>query len=180
MTTSTFFNPVALQSADPRVYRHVDGYYYFMRTRSNYLELIQSTRLSHIDEGMRKIICSPEPGVRYSQHLWTPEILLYTIQPMMGEGTIHGGFVCWRMKARIPWMAIGYGRGRWTLLSLGWRTASYFMLFRHPVLIPAYGKRVFKNLNGTGMEHLILVCLSAMIMRSKFHREKYRRFENSG
>lgn len=59
MKTSTFCNPVALQSADPWVYRHVDGHYYFMRTRSNYLELIQSTRLSQIDEGMRKIIWSP-------------------------------------------------------------------------------------------------------------------------
>ncbi|WP_306459217.1 hypothetical protein [Paenibacillus sp. E222] len=52
MKTSTFRNPVVLQSADPWVYRHVDGHYYFMRTRSNYLELIQSTRLSQIDEGM--------------------------------------------------------------------------------------------------------------------------------
>ncbi|MFE6073826.1 family 43 glycosylhydrolase [Paenibacillus sp. NPDC057886] len=71
---TTFCNPVALQSADPWVYRHSDGNYYFMRTRSNYLELIQSPRLSQINEGTRKIIWSPEPGGRYSHHLWAPEI----------------------------------------------------------------------------------------------------------
>lgn len=32
MTTSTFCNLVTLQSADPWVYRHSDGHYYFMHT----------------------------------------------------------------------------------------------------------------------------------------------------
>ncbi|MFS0856324.1 family 43 glycosylhydrolase [Paenibacillus taichungensis] len=90
------------------------------------MELIQSTRLSQIDEGKRKIIWSPEPGGRYSHHLWAPEIhflngkwyIYYTAND--GEGTIHGGFACWRMKAQIPWMEIGYGRGLWTLLSRVW------------------------------------------------------------
>ncbi|MHA7581584.1 hypothetical protein ACX12E_14490 [Paenibacillus vandeheii] len=52
-----------------------------------------------------------------------------------------------------------------------WRTGLYIMLFLHRVQIPVYGQRAFKNLNGTAMEHLILVCLSAMIMRFNFHRE---------
>lgn len=39
------------------------------------------------------------------------------------------------------------------------------------IILCVYGHRAFKNLDGIGMEHLILVCLSAMIMRSKFHRE---------
>ncbi|WP_339296748.1 glycoside hydrolase family 43 protein [Paenibacillus sp. FSL R5-0623] len=74
MTNKTiFYNPVALQSADPWVYRP-DGYYYFMRTRSDKLELIQSSRLSEIDAGTRKIVWTPEPGGPYSHHLWAPEI----------------------------------------------------------------------------------------------------------
>lgn len=38
MTTSTFCNPVALQSADPWVYRHSDGHYYFMRLRASRIQ----------------------------------------------------------------------------------------------------------------------------------------------
>ncbi|MGF9696030.1 glycoside hydrolase family 43 protein [Paenibacillus sp. MABNR03] len=70
----TFHNPVAAQSADPWVYRHTDGYYYFMRTRSDQVELVRSVRLTEIGEGDRKIIWSPEPGGPYSHHLWAPEI----------------------------------------------------------------------------------------------------------
>lgn len=70
----TFSNPVAAQAADPWVYRHTDGFYYFMCTRGDRLELLRSRRLTDIASGERRTVWRPEPGGRYSHHLWAPEI----------------------------------------------------------------------------------------------------------
>ncbi|GLX66534.1 glycoside hydrolase family 43 protein [Paenibacillus glycanilyticus] len=70
----TFCNPVVESAADPWVYQHTDGYYYFMCTRGNRLELTRSDRLSGIAEGRKQTIWTPEPGGLYSSHLWAPEI----------------------------------------------------------------------------------------------------------
>ncbi|MDO3409856.1 glycoside hydrolase family 43 protein [Saccharibacillus sp. CPCC 101409] len=75
MTNSlTFRNPVAAKSADPWVYRHTDGYYYFMCTLGSRLDLVRSARLTEIADGERKTIWAPEPGGRHSHNLWAPEI----------------------------------------------------------------------------------------------------------
>lgn len=75
MTDSTTFrNPVAAGSADPWVYKHADGFYYFMCTRGDRLELSRSARLSEIAKGDRTVIWVPEPGGAYSHELWAPEI----------------------------------------------------------------------------------------------------------
>ncbi|MGG6314292.1 glycoside hydrolase family 43 protein [Paenibacillus macerans] len=73
-TTNTFCNPIVERAADPWVLRHTDGYYYFMCTRSNALELTQSASLTGLAWGRKKTIWSPEPGGRYSHNLWAPEI----------------------------------------------------------------------------------------------------------
>jgi GH43 family beta-xylosidase len=71
---TTFFNPIAASSADPWVFKHTDGCYYFMSTRSKGLELTQSSTLTGLAEGRKKLIWSPEPGGSYSYNLWAPEI----------------------------------------------------------------------------------------------------------
>lgn len=71
---NVFRNPVVAQAADPWVMKHTDGQYYFMHTRSDRLELVQSASLARIGEGKRKVIWNPEPGGAYSRNLWAPEI----------------------------------------------------------------------------------------------------------
>lgn len=71
---NVFRNPVVAQAADPWVMKHTDGQYYFMHTRSDRLELVQSASLACIGEGKRKVIWNPEPGGAYSRNLWAPEI----------------------------------------------------------------------------------------------------------
>lgn len=70
----TFCNPVVASAADPWVYKHTDGYYYFMCTCGNRLELTQSASLTGLAEGRKQTIWTPEPGGPYSSNLWAPEI----------------------------------------------------------------------------------------------------------
>lgn len=72
--TTTFQNPVAANAADPWVLKHSDGFYYFMSTQPDRLELTKSSSLSGIGDGVKKIIWSPEPGGPYSHNLWAPEL----------------------------------------------------------------------------------------------------------
>jgi GH43 family beta-xylosidase len=70
----TFKNPLVEKAADPWVLKHRDGYYYFMSTQSDRLELTQSSTLTGIASGYKKTIWIPEPGGPYSRNLWAPEI----------------------------------------------------------------------------------------------------------
>ncbi|MFB9326186.1 family 43 glycosylhydrolase [Paenibacillus aurantiacus] len=71
---ATFCNPIAAHAADPWIYKHDDGCYYFMCTKHDALELTQSRSLSGIVEGRRRTIWTPEPGGSFSCNLWAPEI----------------------------------------------------------------------------------------------------------
>lgn len=70
----TFRNPIVANAADPWVFKHSDGYYYFMCTRGSHLELTQSSSLTGLAKGRRHTVWSPEPGGPYSCNLWAPEI----------------------------------------------------------------------------------------------------------
>lgn len=72
--TRTFCNPIVANAADPWVFKHTDGYYYFMSTQRGRLELTQSASLTGLAAGRKKTIWSPEPGGPYSYNLWAPEI----------------------------------------------------------------------------------------------------------
>ncbi|OZQ65797.1 alpha-N-arabinofuranosidase [Paenibacillus sp. VTT E-133280] len=71
---TTFLNPIVASSGDPWVFKHTDGYYYFMATKGKCLELTRSRTLTGLAEGDKKVIWSPEPGGTYSYNLWAPEI----------------------------------------------------------------------------------------------------------
>lgn len=115
--TATFHNPIVEQAADPWVWKHTDGFYYFMHTARDRIELTKSDSLSRIAEGRKKTIWAPEPGGRYSHNLWAPEIhhvqgkwyVYYTAND--GEATIPAGFASWRTVKTTPWRANGHGGG---------------------------------------------------------------------
>jgi GH43 family beta-xylosidase len=70
----TFTNPIMACGADPWMYRHNDGHYYFMVTRGDRLELYQSKSMSGIAQGRPKTVWLPPKDGPGSQELWAPEI----------------------------------------------------------------------------------------------------------
>ncbi|ACT00437.1 family 43 glycosylhydrolase [Paenibacillus sp. JDR-2] len=70
----TFNNPIVANAGDPWVYKHTDGYYYYMCTRGNRLVLTQSASLTGLAGGRKQTIWTPEAGGPYSSNLWAPEI----------------------------------------------------------------------------------------------------------
>jgi GH43 family beta-xylosidase len=74
VTNKTYRNPIIASGADPWAYLHDDGYYYFMMTRGNCLELLKSKSISEIAKGQKKTVWLPPKEGPGSQELWAPEI----------------------------------------------------------------------------------------------------------
>lgn len=71
---ATFRNPVLEEAADPWIYKHTDGLYYFMSTLGDRLELRKSASMTGVASGRNKVVWIPEEGGPYSYNLWAPEI----------------------------------------------------------------------------------------------------------
>lgn len=69
-----FRNPIMDSGADPWMFRHDDGYYYFMMTRRDRLELVKSRSMTGIADGFRKTVWLPPKEGPGSRELWAPEI----------------------------------------------------------------------------------------------------------
>ena len=69
-------NPLIQQRADPHVYRHTDGYYYFMGTVPEYdrLELRRSETLGGLATAEPKTIWQKHATGPMGAHIWAPEI----------------------------------------------------------------------------------------------------------
>jgi GH43 family beta-xylosidase len=70
----TFLNPLLQNGADPWIYKHTDGFYYFMVTRGNRLDLWKSDTISGIAGTTPQTIWTPPAQGPNSKHLWAPEI----------------------------------------------------------------------------------------------------------
>ncbi|NRF95960.1 glycoside hydrolase family 43 protein [Paenibacillus frigoriresistens] len=70
----TFRNPILDKAADPWIFKHSDGFYYFMSTQGGQLELRKSASMTGIANGQNKVIWKPEENGPYSYNLWAPEI----------------------------------------------------------------------------------------------------------
>lgn len=73
-TNKTFRNPIMASGADPWMYRHRDGCYYFMVTRGDRLELRQSPTMSGAGQAAAKDVWLPPKEGPGSRDLWAPEI----------------------------------------------------------------------------------------------------------
>ncbi len=69
-------NPVIRQRADPDIYRHSDGYYYFMATVPEYdrLELRRAITIPGLATAEAKVIWRQHPTGIMGSHIWAPEI----------------------------------------------------------------------------------------------------------
>lgn len=68
--------PLLLNRADPWVYRHTDGYYYFTATVPNYdlIELRRSATLAGLADAAPKVVWHKHKEGKQSHLIWAPEI----------------------------------------------------------------------------------------------------------
>ena len=69
-----FYNVIAQDGADPWIYKHSDGWYYFTRTTGGNVRIWRSRSLTSMDAGeSRTIWSSPNSGAA-CRDIWAPEI----------------------------------------------------------------------------------------------------------
>ncbi|MFI9583614.1 family 43 glycosylhydrolase [Streptomyces sp. NPDC052236] len=72
----TFTNPIAQQRADPHIYKHTDGYYYFTATVPAYDKIVmrRSTSLQGLSTAPETTIWTKHASGDMAAHIWAPEI----------------------------------------------------------------------------------------------------------
>ena len=69
-------NPLILQRADPWIWRHDDGTYYFTASVPQYdrIELRRSKTLAGLASAEPKVIWRKHPAGEMGAHIWAPEL----------------------------------------------------------------------------------------------------------
>jgi len=75
-TTKTYNNPIVLERADPWIYKHEDGYYYFTGSVPGYqeIELRRAKTINQLKTGEIKTIWHAHEKGPMSELIWAPEI----------------------------------------------------------------------------------------------------------
>lgn len=77
MTEKTIYeNPIVIERADPWIYKHTDGFYYFTGSLPGYqaIELRRAKSINGLEEGERLLVWhAPKEGLM-SKLIWAPEI----------------------------------------------------------------------------------------------------------
>lgn len=73
---SKYNDPLALGRADPYVYRHTDGMYYFTATYPAYDRICirKSATINGITDAEEKVIWRKHESGKMGSHIWAPEI----------------------------------------------------------------------------------------------------------
>lgn len=76
MQETKYRNPIVLQRADPWVYKHTDGYYYFTGSVPGYheIEVRRAKNLNELENGERISVWHAHESGPLSQLIWAPEI----------------------------------------------------------------------------------------------------------
>ncbi|WP_440913706.1 family 43 glycosylhydrolase, partial [Enterococcus innesii] len=72
----TIQNPIVYERADPWVYLHSDGYYYFTGSVPGYqsIELRRAKSLNELEDAERKSVWQAHESGPMSELIWAPEI----------------------------------------------------------------------------------------------------------
>ena len=72
----TYVNPIAEQRADPWVYLHTDGYYYFTASVPEYDRIIvrRAASVQGLTAAEERVVWRRRESGPMSQHIWAPEI----------------------------------------------------------------------------------------------------------
>ncbi|MDQ0113310.1 GH43 family beta-xylosidase [Paenibacillus harenae] len=75
-TTGEYDNPIIKQRADPWVYKHSDGYYYFSGSVPEYdrIELRRATTIQGLGEAQPAVVWTKRESGPLSKNIWAPEI----------------------------------------------------------------------------------------------------------
>lgn len=73
---ATFTNPIAQQRADPHIYKHTDGFYYYTATVPAYDRIVlrRATTLQGLATAPESTIWTKHAGGEMGAHIWAPEI----------------------------------------------------------------------------------------------------------
>lgn len=71
-----YLEPIVLERADPWIYKHTDGYYYFTGSKPGYqeIELRRAKTLKGLADGEVKVIWTAHAEGPMSELIWAPEI----------------------------------------------------------------------------------------------------------
>ena len=71
-----YTNPLILQRADPYVYRHTDGWYYFTASVPSYdrIELRKAKTIAQLADATPCTVWTKHESGDMSQHIWAPEL----------------------------------------------------------------------------------------------------------
>jgi len=72
----TYTNPIAAQRADPFIYKHTDGYYYFTATVPEYDRIVlrRATTIQGLSTATETTIWTKHAGGVMGAHIWAPEV----------------------------------------------------------------------------------------------------------
>lgn len=75
-TTDQWINPIIEQRADPWIYKHLDGFYYFTASVPQFdcIELRKSEAIGKLGNCESKIVWKEHKFGEMSKHIWAPEI----------------------------------------------------------------------------------------------------------
>ncbi|WP_225743852.1 family 43 glycosylhydrolase [Marinilactibacillus sp. Marseille-P9653] len=73
---TSYNNPIVLERADPWVYKHTDGYYYFTGSVPGYqeIEVRRAKTLNELEDGERASVWHAHDEGEMSKLIWAPEI----------------------------------------------------------------------------------------------------------
>ena len=72
----TYTNPIAAQRADPQIFKHTDGYYYFTATVPEYDRIVlrRATTIQGLSTAPETTIWTKNASGVMANHIWAPEI----------------------------------------------------------------------------------------------------------
>ncbi|WP_407371534.1 family 43 glycosylhydrolase [Carnobacterium sp.] len=75
-TLTQYKNPIVLERADPWIYKHTDGYYYFTGSVPGYqeIEVRRARSLNELEDGEKAIVWHAHENGEMSKLIWAPEI----------------------------------------------------------------------------------------------------------
>lgn len=76
MENSIYNNPIVIQRADPFIYKHIDGYYYFTASvpTFDYIELRRAKKINDLQDAETVTVWRKHESGEMSELIWAPEI----------------------------------------------------------------------------------------------------------
>lgn len=137
-----FKNPIALQAADPYIFKHSDGYYYFTASVPEYdrIELRRAKRIEELGSAVPSVIWEKHQKGEMSAYIWAPEIHIINdkwyiyfaaadVNDIKGDMFDHRIYVLENVAAKPldgDWIEKGQIKTNWESFSLDATTFEHF------------------------------------------------------